>query len=211
MLAVKRPLLIFVLNLLIIIAGAAAILGTEVRELPNVDRPVVTVSATLPGAAPETMDAEVTSILENAAARVNGVRQIRSSSEENNTRIRVEFNPGTDLDAAASDIREAVSRVTRELPDRVEQVRVVKADEDAESIMTLAVSSDRYDVSALTRIVENDIIPELLAAEGVASIDPFGTRERQLRVAVDPIRLARFGLTISDVAAALEQAPFDKT
>ncbi|MFL0357707.1 efflux RND transporter permease subunit [Erythrobacter sp. GH1-10] len=209
MLAVKRPLLIFVLNLLIIIAGAAAILGTEVRELPNVDRPVVTVSATLPGAAPETMDAEVTSILENAAARVNGVRQIRSSSEENNTRIRVEFNPGTDLDAAASDIREAVSRVTRELPDRVEQVRVVKADEDAESIMTLAVSSDRYDVSALTRIVENDIIPELLAAEGVASIDPFGTRERQLRVAVDPIRLARFGLTISDVAAALEQAPFD--
>lgn len=209
MLAVKRPLLIFVLNLLIVIAGLAALLGTEVRELPNVDRPIVTVSATLPGAAPETMDAEVTSVLENAAARVNGVRQIRSSSEENNTRIRVEFDPGTDLDAAASDIREAVSRVTRELPDRVEQIRVVKADEDAESIMTIAVSGSDYDVTELTRIVENDIIPELLAAEGVASIEPFGTRERQLRVAIDPIRLARFGLTISDVAAALEQAPFD--
>lgn len=209
MLAVTRPLFIFVLNLLIVIAGAAALLGTEVRELPNVDRPIVTVSASLPGAAPETMDAEVTSILENAAARVNGVRQIRSSSEENNTRIRIEFNPGTDLDSAASDIREAVSRVTRELPDRVEQVRVVKADADAESIMTLAVSSQRYDVSDLTRIVENDIIPELLAAEGVASIDTFGTRERQLRVAVDPIRMARYRLTMSDVAAALEQAPFD--
>ncbi|MCK0098585.1 efflux RND transporter permease subunit [Qipengyuania sp. S6317L1] len=209
MLAVKRPLLIFVLNLLIVIAGVAAFLGTEVRELPNVDRPVVTVTANLPGAAPETMDAEVTSVLENAAARVNGVRQIRSSSEENNTRIRVQFEPGTDLDAAASDIRESVSRVTRELPDRVEQVRVVKADEDAESIMTIAVSSDAYDVMELTRIVENDITPELLAADGVASIDPFGTRERQLRVAVDPNRLARFGLTISDVAGALEQAPFD--
>jgi len=209
MLAVKRPLLIFVLNLLIIIAGAAAFLGTEVRELPDVDRPVVTVSATLPGAAPETMDAEVTSVLENAAARVNGVRQIRSSSEENNTRIRVQFDPGTDLDGAASDIREAVSRVTRELPDRVEQVRVVKADEDAQSIMTIAVQGPDYDITQLTRIVENDIIPELLAAEGVASIDPFGTRERQLRVAIDPIRLARFGLTISEVAAALEQAPFD--
>ena len=209
MLAVKRPLLIFVLNLLIVIAGLAALLGTEVRELPNVDRPIVTVSATLPGAAPETMDAEVTSVLENAAARVNGVRQIRSSSEENNTRIRVEFNPGTDLDSAASDIREAVSRVTRELPDRTEQVRVVKADEDAESIMTIAVLSDSTDVAELTRIVENDIIPELLAAEGVASIETFGTRETQLRVAVDPIRLARYSLTISDVAAALEQAPFD--
>ncbi len=209
LLAVKRPLMIFVLNLLIIIAGFAAFLGTEVRELPNVDRPTVTVSASLPGAAPETMDSEVTSILENAAARVNGVRNIRSSSEENSTRIRVQFDPGSDLDAAATDIREAVSRVTRELPDRVEQVRVVKADADAESIMTVAVSSRDYDITELTRIVENDIIPELLAAEGVASIDPFGTRERQLRVAIDPIRLARFGLTISDVAAALEQAPFD--
>jgi hydrophobe/amphiphile efflux-1 (HAE1) family protein len=209
MLAVKRPLLILVLNLLIIIVGIAAFLGTEVRELPDVDRPVVTVSANLPGAAPETMDAEVTSVLENAAARVNGVRQIRSSSEENNARIRVQFDPGTDLDAAASDIREAVSRVTRELPDRIEQLQVVKADQDAQSIMTIAVESDAYDVSELSRIVENDIIPELLAAEGVASIEPFGTRERQLRVAIDPIKLARFGLTISDVAAVLEQAPFD--
>jgi hydrophobe/amphiphile efflux-1 (HAE1) family protein len=209
LLAVKRPLLVIVLNLLIVIAGVAALLGTEVRELPNVDRPIVTVSATLPGAAPETMDAEVTSLLENAAARVNGVRNIRSSSEENNTRIRVEFNPGTDLDTAASDLREAVSRVTRDLPERTEQVQVVKADQDAEAIMTLAVSSRRYDVAQLTRIVENDIIPELLAAEGVASIETFGARPTQLRVAVDPIRLARYRLTMSDVAAALEQAPFD--
>lgn len=209
LLAVKRPLLVGVLNLLIVIAGAAALLGSEVRELPNVDRPIVTVSAALPGGAPETMDSEVTSVLENAAARVNGVRQISSSSEENNTRIRIEFNPGTDLDTAASDVREAVSRVTRELPERTEQVRVIKADQDAEAIMTLAVESDAYDVAELTRIVENDIIPELLAAEGVASIEPFGTRETQLRVAVDPARLARYRLTMSDVAAALEQAPFD--
>ena len=209
LMAVKRPLLVIVLNLLIVIAGVAALLGTEVRELPNVDRPVVTVSATLPGAAPETMDAEVTSLLENAAARVNGVRNIRSSSEENNSRIRVEFNPGTDLDTAASDLREAVSRVTRDLPERTEQVQVVKADQDAESIMMLAVSSRRYDVAQLTRIVDNDIIPELLAAEGVASIEPFGARPIQLRVAIDPIRLARYRLTMSDVAAALEQAPFD--
>ncbi|QDH34276.1 efflux RND transporter permease subunit [Porphyrobacter sp. YT40] len=209
LLAVKRPLLVGVLNLLIVIAGAAALLGSEVRELPNVDRPIVTVSATLPGGAPETMDSEVTSVLENAAARVSGVRQISSSSEENNTRIRIEFNPGVDLDTAASDVREAVSRVTRELPERTEQVRVVKADQDAEAIMTLAVESNAYDVAELTRIVENDIIPELLAAEGVASIEPFGTRETQLRVAVDPALLARYRLTMSDVSAALAQAPFD--
>ncbi|MEC7623667.1 MAG: efflux RND transporter permease subunit, partial [Pseudomonadota bacterium] len=102
MLAVKRPLLVGVLNLLIVIAGLAAFAGIEVRELPNVDRPIVSVTASLPGAAPETMDSEVTSVLEDAVARVTGVRQINSSSEENNTRIRAEFNPGVDLDTAAS-------------------------------------------------------------------------------------------------------------
>ncbi len=209
MLAVKRPLLIGVLNLLIVIAGIAALMGVEVRELPNVDRPIVSVTASLPGAAPETMDSEVTSRLENAVARVSGVREIRSSSEENNSRIRVEFNPGVDLDTAASDVREAVSRTSRDLPDRVEQVTVVKADQDAQPIMTLAVQSTRYDQAELTRIVENDIVPELLAAEGVASIEEFGTRARQMRVSVDPARLNRFGLTLADVAAALESAPYD--
>ena len=209
MLAVKRPLLIGVLNLLIVIAGIAALIGVEVRELPNVDRPIVSVTASLPGAAPETMDAEVTSILEDAVARVSGVRQISSSSEENNSRIRVEFNPGVDLDTAATDVREAVSRTQRDLPERVEQVTVVKADQDAQPIMTLAVLSDAYDQAELTRLVDNDIIPELLTAEGVASIDPFGARERQMRVAVDPLRLNRFGLTLTDVADALENAPFD--
>lgn len=209
MLAVKRPLLVGVLNLLIVIAGLAAFAGIEVRELPNVDRPIVSISASLPGAAPETMDSEVTSILEDAVARVTGVRQINSSSEENNSRIRAEFSPGVDLDTAASDVREAVSRVTRDLPDRVEQVNIVKADADAQPIMILAVSSTRYGEAELTRVVENDVIPELLNAEGVASIDQFGTRALQMRVSVDPARLNRFGLTMSDVAAALERAPYD--
>ena len=209
MLAVKRPLLIGVLNLLIVIAGIAALMGVEVRELPNVDRPIVSVTANLPGAAPETMDSEVTSILEDAVARVSGVRQISASSEENNSRIRVEFNPGVDLDIAASDVREAVSRVTRELPERTEQVTVTKADQDAQPIMILAVLSDEYDQATLTQIVENDIVPELLAAEGVASIEQFGTRARQMRVSVDPARLNRFGLTLSDVASALQNAPYD--
>lgn len=209
MLAVKRPLLIGVLNLLIVIAGLAALFGIEVRELPDIDRPVVSVTANFPGAAPETMDSEVTSILEDAAARVTGVREIRSSSEENNSRIRVEFNPGVDLDTAASDVREAVSRVQRDLPDRVEQLTVVKADNDAQPILRLAVSSRVHDEAELTRIIDNDIIPELLTAEGVASIDQFGARVRQMRVAIDPIRLNRYSLTIADVSDALQQAPFD--
>ena len=209
MLAVKRPLLIAVLTLLIVIAGLAALFGVEIRELPNVDRPVVSVSATFPGAAPETIDSEVTSVLEDAVARVTGVLRIRSSSEENNSRVRVEFSPGVDLDTAASDVREAVSRVTDDLPDRVEQLRVVKADEDANAILRLAVSSSRYDEAELTTIIDNDILPELLSAQGVASISQFGARVQQMRVAIDPVRLNRFGLTVGDVANALRRAPYD--
>ncbi|RIJ29577.1 efflux RND transporter permease subunit [Henriciella algicola] len=208
-LAVRRPMMAAVLNLLIVIAGLAAILGVEVRELPDVDRPIVSVRATLPGAAPETIDAEVTSILEGAVATVSGVKEIQSSSEENSSRMRIEFNPGVDLDTAASDVREAVSRVTRELPDRTENLFVTKADDQGQSVLTVAVISDAYSEEELSRIVENDIMPEFLAIDGVATVQQFGTRERQMRVLVDPLRLNRFGLTIADVANALREAPFD--
>ena len=208
-LAVRRPMMAAVLNLLIVIAGLAAILGVEVRELPDVDRPIVSVRATLPGAAPETIDAEVTSILEGAVATVSGVKEIQSSSEENSARMRIEFNPGVDLDTAASDVREAVSRVTRELPDRTENLFVTKADDQGQSVLTIAVISDAYSEEELSRIVENDIMPEFLAIDGVATVQQFGTRERQMRVLVDPLRLNRFGLTIADVADALRDAPFD--
>ncbi|WP_203291323.1 efflux RND transporter permease subunit [Maricaulis parjimensis] len=208
-LAVKRPVLVAVLNLLIIIGGLAALFGVEVRELPDVDRPVVSVTAQFPGAAPETVDAEVTAILEGAVARVSGVREIDAQSEENGSRVRIEFNPGVDLDSAAADVREAVSRVTRDLPDRVEQIRVVKADDNAQPIVRLAVMSDTLDEESLTALVENDIVPEFLSIEGVASVDLSGDRQRLLRVVMDPLRLSRFGLTVGDVADALAQAPFD--
>lgn len=208
-LAVQRPLLVLVLNLLILIAGIAAMRGVEVRELPDVDRPIVAVRANYPGAAPETIDAEVTRVIEGAVARVAGVRDIRSSSEENNSRIRVEFDPNVDLDTAAADVREAVSRITRELPERVENLFVTKADDEAEPVLRLAVISGTLTEDELTRIINNDIAPEFLSIPGVATVQEFGTRIRQLRVVIDPLRLSRFGLTVTDVASALRQAPFD--
>ena len=208
-LSVRRPILACVANLLIVIAGLAALFGVEVRELPDVDRPVVSVDATYPGAAPETVDAEVTRVLEGAVARVSGVEEISSASEENSSRIRVRFRPGVDLDTAASDVREAVSRVEEELPDRVDELTVVKADDEAEPVLRVAVRADTFDEAALTERIENDIAPAFQAIDGVATVTLFGARERQLRVVVDPLRLSRFGLTIADVADALEQAPYD--
>jgi HAE1 family hydrophobic/amphiphilic exporter-1 len=207
--SVRRPYLATVLNLLIIVAGIAAIFGVEVRELPNVDRPVVTVRADYPGAAPETVDAEVTSKVEAAVARVGGVKEIRSSSEEGNFRIRVVFTPATDLIDAANDVREAVSRVERNLPPEVENLTVIKADADAQPIVALAVSSGRLPIEDLTRRVETEVIPELTAIDGVADVVLFGERERVLRVVLDPMRLASYGLSVNAVVEVLRNARFD--
>ncbi|MEL7448867.1 MAG: efflux RND transporter permease subunit [Pseudomonadota bacterium] len=207
--SVRRPVLVLVANLLIVIAGLAALLAVEIRELPDVDRPVVTVRASFPGASPETLDAEVISLLEGAVARVSGIQTLRSASEEDSGRIYVEFRPGVDLDSAAADVREAVSRVSRQLPERLEQVVVVKADDDAQAVVNLAVSSDRMPMEALTRVVEQELVPMFLSIQGVADVQVSGNRQRTLRVAIDPLRLTSFGLSVSDVSAALQQAPFD--
>ena len=207
--SVRRPVLVLVANLLIVLAGLAALLAVEVRELPDVDRPVVTVRVDFPGASPETMDAEVMSLLEGAVARVSGIKNLRSASEENNGRMYVEFRSGVDLDSVAADVREAVSRVSRRLPDRVEQVVVIKADDDAEAVVNLAVMSDRLPMESLTRIVEREIIPQLISIAGVADVQLSGDRQRVLRVAVDPLRLTSYGLSVTDVSAVLRQAPFD--
>ncbi|WP_169566344.1 efflux RND transporter permease subunit [Sneathiella limimaris] len=207
--SVRRPYLAVVMNLLIMIAGFGALLGIEVRELPNIDRPIVSVYADYPGASPETVDAEATSTLEAAISRVNGIKEVRSSSEENNLRIRAIFNPTIDLAVAANDVREAVSRAERELPDEVENIRVIKADADASSIINLAVWSDRLSIDELTRVVENQIVPELTAVEGVATVNLFGDQEQVLRVRIDPLRLASFGLSVADVANTVRNARFD--
>ena len=207
--SVRRPVLILVANLIVVLAGIAALSSVEIRELPDVDRPVVTVRVSFPGASPETMDAEVVSLLEGAVARVSGIQNLRSASEEGSGRIYIEFRPGIDLDTAAADVREAVSRVSRRLPDRVEQVIVVKADDDAQSVLNLAVSSDVLPMAELTRVVEREIVPMFIAIDGVADVQISGARQRMLRVAVDPLRLTSYGLSITDVSAALMQAPFD--
>jgi hydrophobe/amphiphile efflux-1 (HAE1) family protein len=208
-LSIRRPVLILVINLLIVIAGIAAIFALEVRELPDVDRPIITVRADYPGAAPETVDAEVTSRIEGAVARVSGVKSINASSEEGNSRVRVEFRPGVDIEDAANETRESVARVQRGLPDEVEQLSVIKADNDAQAVVNIAVSSSKYDLETLTDIVETDLSPLFLNIPGVADVSLDGDRQRVLRVSVDSLRLTSFQLSISDVATALSTAPFD--
>lgn len=208
-LSVRRPWLAVVLNLLLVIAGIGALFGIEIRELPDIDRPVVSVRANYPGASPTTVDAEATSIVEGAVARVEGVTAVRSSSEEGNFRMRAEFSPSRDLNEAANDVREAVSRVTRRLPDGVQDLFVVKAEQDARPVIQIAVSSAVDPIDRLTRRIEDEVVPELTAVDGVAQVVLFGERERVVRVAVSPESLAAYGLSVAEVADALRAAQFD--
>ncbi|MFP6709550.1 MAG: efflux RND transporter permease subunit, partial [Alphaproteobacteria bacterium] len=208
-LAVRRPTLIVVINLLIIVAGLSALLGVEVRELPDVDRPWVSVRAFFEGASPETMDAEVTSVIEGAVARVAGVRTISSASEEDNARIWAQFATNVNIDVAANDVREAVAGVERRLPKGVEDIVVVKADTNARPIIRLALRSDRLSQEVLTHLAEEDVKPELTAIPGVALINLFGARAKVLRVVVDPMRLASYHLSIDDVARVLRSTDLD--
>jgi HAE1 family hydrophobic/amphiphilic exporter-1 len=107
---VRRPILALVLNVLIAVAGLAALFGIEIRELPDIDRPIITVTTYFPGASAESIDRELTAVIEGAVARVAGVKSISSASSFGRSRITVEFGDGTDLDTAASDMRSAASR-----------------------------------------------------------------------------------------------------
>jgi len=206
---VRRSVLAFVLNILIIVAGLAAFLAVEVRELPDVDRPVVTISADFSGASAETIDRELTSTLEGAVSRVSGVKSISSSSSFGRSRVTVEFNDGVNLDVAASDMRDAISRVQNDLPDDADVPRIVKADANADAVMRLAVTSDTMSIQDLTVFVEDQIVDALSAVPGVADVQIFGDRAKIFRVDIDQARLSALGLTVADVRNALASVSFD--
>lgn len=204
---VRRPILAAVLNLLIILAGIAAYQGIEVRELPDVDRPVVTVRASYTGATPESMDSQVTAIIESAVSRVQGVSSISSNSSYGSSRVTVEFSSSTNLDSAAMDVRDAVAGIVNQLPkDMEDEPRVVKADADASPIMQMSVASTKLSEGDLTELVSNVIEDRLAAVEGVAAANSYGLRAKTIEVRVNQVALAARGLSLSDLTTAIGKA-----
>ncbi|MCO8145062.1 efflux RND transporter permease subunit [Rhodovulum tesquicola] len=206
---VRRPILALVVSALIVLAGFAALFGVEVRELPNVDRPVVTVTTDFQGAAPETIDQEITGRIEGAVGRVAGVRSISSNSRFGRSRVTVEFAESVDIDVAATDIRDAVARVEGQLPTGADAPQVVKADADAQPVMRVAVTSSRRSAQDLTQIVEDRVLDRMISVEGVADVRVYGDREPIFRVDIDQAALASRGLTLADMARALSDAGFN--
>ena len=206
---IRRPILAFVLNALIVIAGIAGLIGAEVRELPDIDRPVVTVTTQFSGAGPETIDREVTSTVEGAVGRVSGVRAISSESRFGRSQVTVEFGDSTDIDVAATDIRDAIGRIRNQLPTDIEEPRIIKADANADAVMRIGVTSSGRSVQDLTVLVEEMVEDRLVSVPGVADLQIFGRREAVFRVDIDMLELAARGLSLADLRNALRDVAFD--
>ncbi|NLS04726.1 efflux RND transporter permease subunit [Rhizobium sp. P32RR-XVIII] len=206
---VRRPILALVFNTLMVVAGLAAYAGIEVRELPDVDRPVVTVRTTFDGASPQTIDQELTKVIEGAAARVSGLKSISSQSQFGQSRVTLEFSDSVDLAVAANDVRDAIGRITQQLPDEADAPQIVKADSDSQAIMRLAVTSTNLNMDDLTLLVENEIVDRLASVDGVADVEEYGDQEKIFRVDVDQGALASRGLTVGDLTQALSSSALD--
>lgn len=205
---VRRPVLAIVLNTLIVVAGLAAVLGVEVRELPNIDRPVITVRTDYNGATPETVDKEITAVIEGAVARTPGVDSISSRSSAGESRVTIEFSESTDLNVAANDLRDAIGGL-RSLPDDADAPVIVKADADSDAIMRLSATSSTRPIDELTRIVNDTVVDRLAAIDGVADVNIYGDREQMVRIIVDPDAMAARGLAAGDLFSALSNVALD--
>ncbi|SEO22687.1 hydrophobic/amphiphilic exporter-1, HAE1 family [Pseudorhodobacter antarcticus] len=206
---VRRPILAFVLSAMIILAGLAGLFGAEIRELPDVDRPVITVTTNFSGASPETIDREITAQIEGAAGRVSGVKSISSSSRFGRSRVTIEFGDDANLDVAATDMRDAIGRISNDLPDGADDPQIVKADANAEAVMRVAVTSGSRSAQDLTQFAQDVIEDRLVSIPGVADLQIYGDRDAVFRVDIDQMQLASRGLTLADVRNALRNVAFD--
>jgi multidrug efflux pump len=203
--SVRRPVLAAVMSLLIVIFGLAALRSLPVRELPDVDNAVVTVTTTYRGAAPEVIDTDLTETIEGAIATISGIRTISSESRQGRSRVTIEFDSGVDIDVAANDVRDAVGRVRGELPEEADEPEVVKSDADADPVMRIAVTSDRMTTAEITDYVDRLIVDRIATLDGVANVNLVGERPFAVRIWIDRRALAARNLTVSDVEAALRR------
>ncbi|HEY0865668.1 MAG TPA: efflux RND transporter permease subunit [Lacunisphaera sp.] len=202
--SIRRPVVALVASIVVVLIGILSFKRLPVREYPLIDSPVVTVQTSYRGASAEVVEAKVTEPLEREVASIDGIRIIRSESQEEESRITVEFNLDRDVDQAANDVRDRVSRARGRLPDEIEEPQVTKADADSSPVITLALSSDRYSRLELRELVERVAIQRIQTIPGVGSVGVRGPRYA-MRLWVDSDRLAAHELTIGDVEAALRQ------
>jgi multidrug efflux pump len=203
-LCIRRPVFATVLSLVIVLIGLVSYERLSVREYPNIDPPVVTVETTYPGASAQIIETQVTQVLEDALAGLEGVDFTKSISREQFSQITVTFHLSRDPESAASDVRDRVARGRGLLPAEVEEPVVQKAEADAQPIIFLPILSDRHDRLQLYDYADRNVKDRLQSLPGVAFVRIFGSRYT-MRLWLDPERLAAYGMTPQDVEDALRR------
>jgi len=201
--SIRRPVLASLLSLALVLFGAIGYTELAVREFPDVDPPIVSVSTALPGANPEVVESAVTDILEEELSTVEGLRTLTSASQEGFSNITLEFNLERDVEAAAQDTRDKVARIRERLPDDVEEPVVAKEDADAQPFFWLALSGENYDLLQLSDIGDRLVKSRLQTLPGVGRAQIFGERRFSMRVWLSASELSARRLTVQDVQQAI--------
>ena len=202
-LSVRRPVFAAVAAIILCVVGVAAFTTLSVRELPSVDPPVVSVSTTYRGASAEVVEERITQVIERQVAGIQGIDRVNSTSRDGVSRVNVSFTLNRNLDAAANDVRDAVSRVTSLLPNQADPPQIAKANADAAPIMFLAFSSKTQSRLQLSDYANRYLVERLSTVPGVATVNLGGGQIYAMRIWLDPKAMAARGITVDDVESAL--------
>jgi len=202
---IKRPVFATVMSLLLVVLGVMSFTRLTLRELPAIDPPIVSVSVVYPGASAAVVESRVTQILEDAVSGIEGVETLESRSANGRASLTIEFSLSRDIEAAANDVRDAISRVTNRLPEEADPPQVEKAESDAETILWLNMSSTTMDTLELSDYADRYVVDRLASLDGVAQVRIGGEQRYAMRIWIDRTALAARQLTVSDVEAALRR------
>lgn len=201
--SINRPVLASVISILLVLFGIVGFSYLGVREFPSVDPPVITVTTNYTGANADIMESQVTEPLEESINGIAGIRSLTSISSDGRSNITVEFELDVDLEAAANDVRDRVSRASRNLPKDIDPPITVKSDADASSIVSMTIQSDQRSLLELTDIATNQFKERLQTIPGVSTVQIWGEKKYSMKLLLDPLKMAGLGITPLDVSNAL--------
>jgi multidrug efflux pump len=202
---IRRPVLATVLSLMVVVIGVISYTRLAVREYPKIDEPVVSVTTTYPGASAEVVESQITKVLEDSLAGIEGVELMTSRSRAERSDIDVRFRITRDPDSAAADVRDKVARVRARLPDGVDEPVIAKVEADAFPIIWMAVTQGSRTPIEVSDYLARYVKPRLSVLPGAADVWIFGERRPAMRIEVDRDRLAGYRLTVQDVEEALRR------
>jgi multidrug efflux pump len=200
---IKKPVFACVVSLLLIVFGIVSFIRLSLREYPDIDPPVVSISVNYPGASAAIVESRVTEVIEDRISGISGINFIESTSEDGRSRITLEFNVGVDIDAAANDVRDKISGALDNLPEEADPPEVQKVDSSDEVIIWLSLTSDRMSIAEMTDYAERYLVDQFSIIDGVSQVRISGAQTYAMRVWIDRSELAARGLTVEDVENAL--------